>query len=82
MLVLTRRVGEKIIIGDNVRVSVLGAKGHQVRIGIEAPDDVKVNREEIHQRRLKEQKALNDTRCVRNPTGVISETRKAIKGID
>ena len=58
MLVLTRRVGEKIIIGDNVTVSVLGVKGHQVRIGIEAPHDVKVNREEIHQRCLKEQTSL------------------------
>jgi carbon storage regulator len=58
VLVLTRRLGEKIIIGDNVTVSVLGVKGHQVRIGIEAPRDVKVNREEIHQRCLKEQKSL------------------------
>jgi carbon storage regulator len=58
MLVLTRRIGEKITIGDNVTVSVLGVKGHQVRIGIEAPYDVKVNREEIHQRILKEQNAL------------------------
>ena len=58
MLVLTRRVGEKIIIGGNVTVSVLGVKGHQIRIGIEAPRDVKVNREEIHQRCLKEQTAL------------------------
>jgi carbon storage regulator len=58
VLVLTRRIGEKIIIGDNVTVSVLGVKGCQVRIGIEAPHDVKVNREEIHQRCLKEQTAL------------------------
>jgi carbon storage regulator len=58
VLVLTRRVGEKIIIGDNVTVSVLGVKGHQIRIGIEAPRDVKVNREEIHQRCLKEQTAF------------------------
>ena len=58
MLVLTRRTGEKIIIGDNVTVSVLCVKGHQVRIGIEAPRDVKVNREEIHQRCLKEKTAL------------------------
>jgi carbon storage regulator len=58
VLVLTRRIGEKLIIGDNVTVSVLGVKGSQVRIGIEAPPDVKVNREEIHQRCLKEQSAL------------------------
>jgi carbon storage regulator len=58
VLVLTRRIGERITIGDNVTVSVLGLKGHQVRIGIEAPRDVKVNREEVHQRFLKEQTAL------------------------
>ena len=58
MLILTRRIGEKLIIGENVTVSVLGVKGHQVRIGIEAPREVKVNREEIHKRCLKEQTAL------------------------
>lgn len=58
MLILTRRIGEKLIIGDNVTVSVLGVKGCQVRIGIEAPRDVKVDREEVHQRCLKERKAL------------------------
>lgn len=58
MLVLSRRIGEKIVIGDNVTVSVLAVKGSQVRIGIEAPREVKVDREEIHQRCLKEQKAL------------------------
>ena len=59
MLILTRRVGEKLIIGEDVTVTVLGVKGYQVRIGIEAPRDVMVNREEIYQRILKEQKALN-----------------------
>jgi len=58
MLILTRRIGEKLIIGDNVTVTVLGVKGAQVRIGIEAPRDVKVNREEVHQRILKEQTTL------------------------
>ena len=67
MLILTRRVGEKLIIGENVTVTVLGVKGHQVRIGIEAPRDVTVNREEIYQRILMEQKALNDTREVKFP---------------
>ena len=50
MLILTRRVGETVTIGDNVRVTVLGVKGNQVRLGIDAPKDVAVHREEIFER--------------------------------
>jgi len=50
MLILTRRVGETLVIGDNVRVTVLGVRGHQVRIGVDAPKEVTVHREEIYQR--------------------------------
>jgi carbon storage regulator len=50
MLILTRRVGESLMIGDKVNVTVLGVKGNQVRIGVNAPKDVAVHREEIYQR--------------------------------
>ena len=50
MLILTRPVGETLMIGDEVAVTVLGVKGNQVRIGINAPKDVAVHREEIYQR--------------------------------
>lgn len=50
MLILTRRVGETLMVGDDVTVNVLGVKGNQVRIGVNAPKDVSVHREEIYQR--------------------------------
>ena len=55
MLILTRRVGETLMIGDEVTVTVLGVKGNQVRIGVNAPKDVSVHREEIYERIKKEQ---------------------------
>jgi len=50
MLILTRRVGETLMIGDAITVTILGVKGNQVRVGVNAPKDVAVHREEIYQR--------------------------------
>jgi carbon storage regulator len=50
MLILTRRAGETLMIGDDIVITVLGVKGNQVRIGVDAPRDVAVHREEIYQR--------------------------------
>ena len=55
MLILTRKVGETVVIGDNVTVAIIGVKGSQIRIGINAPKDVIVHREEIYERIRREQ---------------------------
>ena len=55
MLILTRRVGETIMVGDEVQVTVLGVKGNQIRIGVDAPKEVAVHREEIYNRIQAEQ---------------------------
>lgn len=59
MLILTRRVGETLMIGNNISVTVLGVKGNQVRIGVNAPKDVSIHREEIYQRILDEKEQEN-----------------------
>jgi len=57
MLILTRRVGETVMIGDDVTITVLGVKGNQVRVGINAPKHIAVHREEIYERIKREQQS-------------------------
>jgi carbon storage regulator len=63
MLILTRRVGESLMIGDEISVTVLGVKGNQVRLGVNAPKTVSVHREEIYQR-IQQEKAEGRSRPV------------------
>ena len=63
MLILTRRAGETLIIGDDVSITVLGVKGNQVRLGVNAPKDVSVHREEIYQR-IQREKSLKSGEAV------------------
>jgi len=69
MLILTRRVGETIMIGDDVAVTVLGVKGNQVRVGVNAPKETSVHREEIYERIKREEQAGNTTRRTSSETG-------------
>lgn len=60
MLILTRRVGETLMVGDDVSITVLGVKGNQVRIGVNAPREIAVHREEIYMRIQKEKEQTDD----------------------
>jgi carbon storage regulator len=69
MLILTRRIGETLIIGDNVTITVLGVKGNQVRLGVNAPKNVSVHREEIYERIQREQGGGQPPRAVEDDQG-------------
>ncbi len=76
MLILTRRVGETVMIGNEVTVTVLGVKGNQVRLGINAPKDVAVHREEIFER-IKAERSDGDAA---SGTGAGANTNGALNG--
>ena len=82
MLILTRRIGEKLVVGGNVTVTVLGIRGNQIRIGIDAPPEVKVHREEIFKKINAERKppVLRDTKTsvLKERTNPVSKTRKTL----
>ena len=67
MLILTRRVGETVMIGNDITVTVLGVKGNQVRVGVNAPKEVAVHREEIYERIKREEQAAGGAGVSRRP---------------
>ena len=79
MLILTRRLGESITIGDKIKVSVLGIHGRQVRLGIEAPSEVTVHREEIYVKIQEENRKA--AKSIKNDlAGMVNLIKKKIKG--
>ncbi len=62
MLILTRRPGESLYVGENIRITVLGQQGKQVKLGIEVPDDITVYREEVYNRVMEENRCALETR--------------------
>ncbi len=79
MLILTRRIGESIIIGDDITITVLGVKGNQVRLGVNAPKDVSVHREEIY-RRIQQEQTNNNSEPLVIDTGSSEKTEGKDKG--
>mgnify|MGYP006365291321 FL=1 len=82
MLILTRRVGETVMIGNDVAVTVLGVKGNQVRIGVNAPRDVAVHREEIFERIKREEQDGSGTTTSRPAAARSNGNGHATNGLD
>jgi carbon storage regulator len=82
MLILTRRVGETVMIGNDVTVTILGVKGNQVRVGVNAPRDVAVHREEIFERIKREEQAGGDTTSARPGVARANGNGHAADGMD
>jgi carbon storage regulator len=79
MLILTRRVGETVMIGDEVTITVLGVKGNQVRVGINAPKSIAVHREEIYERIKREQQGTEGS-GKKTASATASDTAPAYAG--
>ena len=75
MLILTRRFSESLMIGDDVKVTILGAKGNSVRIGIKAPNDIPVHREEVYNR-------IHGNKAELNTKPLAENKRRVIEGQD
>jgi carbon storage regulator len=82
MLILTRRVGETVMIGNDVTVTVLGVKGNQVRVGVNAPRDVAVHREEIFERIKREEEGAGGTTSARPGAARTTGNGHAGNGMD
>ena len=82
MLILTRRVGETVMIGNDVTVTVLGVKGNQVRVGVNAPRDVAVHREEIFERIKREEDGGSSVTTSRPATVRTNGNGQAVNGMD
>lgn len=82
MLVLTRRPGEQIVIGENIRVTVVSLGPGRVKIGIEAPPSVRIDREEIHERIVQEREQAADVLATVGTTDAIGATQPIIVGTE
>ena len=76
MLILTRRIGESLTIGENIKITLLGIKGNQVRIGIDAPKDVEVHREEIYDKIKRETRKAN----LKTSDSVLEQASRILSG--
>ncbi|MBF0461302.1 MAG: carbon storage regulator CsrA [Magnetococcales bacterium] len=76
MLILTRRIGESLTIGEEIKITLLGIKGNQVRIGIDAPRDVQVHREEIYDKIKRETRKAN----LKTSDAVLEQASRILSG--
>lgn len=76
MLILTRRIGESLTIGEDIKITLLGIKGNQVRIGIDAPKDVEVHREEIYDKIKRETRKAN----LKTSDSVLEQASRILSG--